>query len=860
MSRTMALRRTALACCIVLVTYVSVIEPLPALGQTSPVAQPVPGLDGIANASITQVTRDGTRIVVRVTPPAGSDYTLVLDTRTAATVFDSRLFLPNRPHSFASAMLSPDGEFLAAWIHRQLHGSTFVDVVNLTTDQIAWSFFDAFTASQVQAVADGATHVAAFSVYGPNAGPVVVVGRQGLPAQGFHTSTCLPGALQQTCPRAPVAMTADGAYLAYRYTESSALGTNQYHGLLLTEVAAAVTRVLPIVHPQLESELWASEPSTVRISGDSHWIGFTGRTRSGGAPRAALVHRTTGLTVLAAPALGPTFLHDVSDDARFVLLAGEYSAAAGQQLWVVDRLSGQTSKVIDALDTPLGRYRVLSAHLSGDGSTIVVTLRDGATPDPTPKRTFIAHLDDDGDRLHDGWESTFGLNPLDPADAALDPDSDGRTNAQEYAAGTHPRGTPVRYFAEGASGTFFGTSLALYNPTANAVTANVRFLGPDGVSAAVPVQLPATGPAYLDPDTLSLPFTEFSSLVESPVPLVAERRMTWDRSRGYGSHSGTGVSAPAMEWHFAEGATIAGFQTFFLLQNPGDEATSVSMRYLLPSGTVHERTHIVPAQSRLTVWANQEGPPLDAAEFATSIVSQHPIVAERAMYRDAPGETFAAGSVGLWRRHAGLPRGSLPKEPRAPSSTRTCCSPTRRSWPRRRCGVRTRHRPGRSRRHFPAGDEDAMRCRRRPGARSGWRKKTRVSPTRRSAHSSPARRRSSPNGPCGGPDRRPSPGARTMRRPARRLADTRGQSPTSRQTEGPGGWDTFLMIATTEPNPAQVRVDVSCANGTRLTRTLELSAAPDDTLDALRVSGDRRHALRRYGHVAVASGCRSRSW
>ena len=67
--------------------------------------------------------------------------------------------------------------------------------------------------------------------------------------------------------------------------------------------------------------------------------------------------------------------------------------------------------------------------------------------------------------------------------------------------------------------------------------------------------------------------------------LVAERRMTWDRTGQYGSHSGTGVAAPSTTWHFAEGATIAGLQTFFLLQNPWRRPATATLRYLLADGT-----------------------------------------------------------------------------------------------------------------------------------------------------------------------------------------------------------------------------------------------------------------------------------
>ncbi|HSI62850.1 MAG TPA: thrombospondin type 3 repeat-containing protein, partial [Candidatus Saccharimonadia bacterium] len=45
-------------------------------------------------------------------------------------------------------------------------------------------------------------------------------------------------------------------------------------------------------------------------------------------------------------------------------------------------------------------------------------------------------LDEDG--LPDSWETSLGLNPNDPADAALDPDGDGISNLNEYAYGTNP--------------------------------------------------------------------------------------------------------------------------------------------------------------------------------------------------------------------------------------------------------------------------------------------------------------------------------------------------------------------------------------------------------------------------------------
>ena len=47
-------------------------------------------------------------------------------------------------------------------------------------------------------------------------------------------------------------------------------------------------------------------------------------------------------------------------------------------------------------------------------------------------------FDDDNDGMPDTWEEIYGLEPLDPSDAAADPDGDGLTNLAEYQPGTDP--------------------------------------------------------------------------------------------------------------------------------------------------------------------------------------------------------------------------------------------------------------------------------------------------------------------------------------------------------------------------------------------------------------------------------------
>jgi len=51
---------------------------------------------------------------------------------------------------------------------------------------------------------------------------------------------------------------------------------------------------------------------------------------------------------------------------------------------------------------------------------------------------IISPIDSDGDGMGDQFELDNGLNPLDPADAALDGDGDGLTNLEEFNEGTDP--------------------------------------------------------------------------------------------------------------------------------------------------------------------------------------------------------------------------------------------------------------------------------------------------------------------------------------------------------------------------------------------------------------------------------------
>lgn len=52
--------------------------------------------------------------------------------------------------------------------------------------------------------------------------------------------------------------------------------------------------------------------------------------------------------------------------------------------------------------------------------------------------TELSHPDSDGDLMPDGWEVTYNLDPLNPADASLDGDNDNLDNLGEYSYASNP--------------------------------------------------------------------------------------------------------------------------------------------------------------------------------------------------------------------------------------------------------------------------------------------------------------------------------------------------------------------------------------------------------------------------------------
>ena len=239
---------------------------------------------------------------------------------------------------------------------------------------------------------------------------------------------------------------------------------------------------------------------------------------------------------------------------------------------------------------------------------------------------------------------------------------------QVFAAGHASSGVTAPatswFLAEGATGDFFDMFVLLANPTTTAADVEVRYLLTTGevLTKSYTVAPESRRTIYVDGETFpglgqALVNTTLSSAITSTVPIVVERSM-WFPGPAVSptfwteAHNSTGATSTATRWVLADGESGGprGTQTFVLIANTSATPGRVRLT-VLPETALAGLTSItvgVPANSRTTV-------PLQAvAELANSrhgvlVESIGPealaqLVVERAMYWDADGVTWAAGT------------------------------------------------------------------------------------------------------------------------------------------------------------------------------------------------------------------------
>jgi YD repeat-containing protein len=369
------------------------------------------------------------------------------------------------------------------------------------------------------------------------------------------------------------------------------------------------------------------------------------------------------LTSVTTPSGSTTFVYDAAGNltasgvavAAPLSLSPPWSSTTGANR-VIARGAGFDAGVmvlVDGIALPPASVTVLDPrtlsvmvppHAPG-ACTVTVQFVGGTTLHAV--LTYVAPaMDTDADGMSDEFEAQFGLDGTSAGDASADADADGRTNLEEALDGTHPRGGYARYLAEGATSAFFDTVIALANPGDVPATTLLRFLRGNSTPLSHVVSVPPTGRATVRvKDVPGMATAEFSTVVESDVPVVVDRTMVWN-AMGYGSHSETSLPAPATRWYLAEGSTKWKFDLYYLLQNPSLTADAeVKVTYLLPAGRdpIVEH-HIVPANGRYNIHVD-ERPGLAETDVSAVFEATNsvPILVERAMYVTDAGRFFDSG-------------------------------------------------------------------------------------------------------------------------------------------------------------------------------------------------------------------------
>ncbi len=199
------------------------------------------------------------------------------------------------------------------------------------------------------------------------------------------------------------------------------------------------------------------------------------------------------------------------------------------------------------------------------------------------------------------------------------------------------------YFGEGSEGSFT-TYVLLANANATDAAVTVRYLPDNGAAFSRDYTVKANSRENVwVGEVPELVGKSFAMVVESALPITAERAMYFGTPVFNGGHDSPGQALPSTQWLFAEGASGAFFDAYFLVGNPGLTTANLVFTYQLATGGTVVVNRSVAAGARLTVLAELEDPQLADTAFSLKITSDQPVVAERSMYwGGGPAQWFEA--------------------------------------------------------------------------------------------------------------------------------------------------------------------------------------------------------------------------
>ena len=184
------------------------------------------------------------------------------------------------------------------------------------------------------------------------------------------------------------------------------------------------------------------------------------------------------------------------------------------------------------------------------------------------------------------------------------------------------------YLAEGSTGGDFETWVLIQNPGENPANVKLTFQGSDGPHPGPELVVPAGSRKSINVADTCPGFWDVSTLVEADAPVIAERAMYWGSREG--GHDSSGVATPERAWYLAEGSTGGDFETWVLIQNPGENPANVKLTFQGSDGPHPGPELVVPAGSRKSINVADTCPGF--WDVSTLVEADAPVIAERAMY------------------------------------------------------------------------------------------------------------------------------------------------------------------------------------------------------------------------------------
>ena len=228
------------------------------------------------------------------------------------------------------------------------------------------------------------------------------------------------------------------------------------------------------------------------------------------------------------------------------------------------------------------------------------------------------------------------------------------------------------FFGEGATHSGYQVFLALTNPNSTDAIVTFTFI-PDDTAADDIIKtatVPATSRLTYNVNTSVselASYNGFGTKVVSDQAIVVERAMysNTNLNEAVWGHCSVGATTTATTLYSPEGSIQTNYTTDLLLLNPGATDAIVTLTFIPEGGTADDnviKTETVTANSRLTYNINSNVSELSSYDgFATKVVSDQPIAAERVMY--GPGPTKTWGHVSKASQTTGttwyLPEGSI---------------------------------------------------------------------------------------------------------------------------------------------------------------------------------------------------------